>query len=111
MSFYRGRTVLVTGGTGMIGRALVSLLQTAGAKVRVTSLDDPSLALEDVEFLRADLREFSNCRRACAECSLVFHLAGVKGSPALTGKRPASFMVPSLMVNTNMMEAARQAGV
>jgi GDP-L-fucose synthase len=35
----------------------------------------------------------------------------VKGSPAVSTKRPASFLVPTLLFNTNMMEAARQADV
>jgi GDP-L-fucose synthase len=41
----------------------------------------------------------------------VFQLLGVKGSPAVSTKRPASFFVPTLLFNTNMMEAARQAEV
>jgi len=41
----------------------------------------------------------------------VFHLAGIKGSPAMTAKKPASFFVPTILFNTNMMEAARQAKV
>jgi GDP-L-fucose synthase len=41
----------------------------------------------------------------------VFHLAGIKGSPAMTARKPASFFVPTLSFNTNMMEAARRSGV
>ncbi len=41
----------------------------------------------------------------------VFHLAGIKGSPDVTLRKPASFFVPTITFNTNMMEAARQAGV
>ncbi len=40
----------------------------------------------------------------------VLHLAGIKGSPAMAAKKPASFYVPTILVNTNMMEAARQSG-
>lgn len=111
MGFYDGRKVLVTGGTGMIGRPLVDALIGEGAQVRVASLDDPSRAPEGVEFRRVDLREFSECLKVAEGCDCVFQLAGVKGSPAMTAKRPASFFVPTITFNTNMMEAARRQGV
>jgi GDP-L-fucose synthase len=37
----------------------------------------------------------------------VFHLAGIKGSVAMTISKPASFFVPLLMFNTNVLEACR----
>ena len=111
MAFYSGKIVLVTGGTGLIGRPLVELLLGERARVRVASLDDPMLAPKGVDFRRADLREFSQCMEVVAGCDVVFHLAGVKGSPAMTAQRPASFFVPTLTFNTNMMEAARRQGV
>ena len=111
MSFYSGKQVLVTGGTGLIGRPLVEMLQAAGAKVRIAALDNPSLAPAGVEFKRVDLREFSQCMAVAEGCEIVFQLAGVKGSPAMTATRPASFFVPTITFNTNMMEAARRQGV
>ena len=108
---FHNRRVLVTGGTGLIGRPLVELLLEQGAKVRVASLDDPSRAPAGVEFQRTNLMVFENCRRACDGVDYVFHLAGIKGSPAMTARHPASFFVPTILFNTNMMEAARQAGV
>src|SRR3990167_6602210 len=110
MSFYKNRKVLVTGGTGLIGQPLVEMLVTQGAKVTVVSLDDPSRAPKGVIFRQADLREFSNCLEICQGQDVVFQLAGIKGSPAMTAKKPASFFVPTITFNTNMMEAARQCG-
>lgn len=111
MSFYKGRKVLVTGGTGLIGRPLVEMLVDARAEVTVVSLDDPSRAPHGAKFIQADLREFSNCMDVCEGKDIVFHLAGIKGSPAMTAKRPASFFVPMIMFNTNTMEAARRCEV
>ena len=111
MSLFSKKKVLVTGGTGLIGRQLVELLLEAGAKVRIASLDDPSRAHPKAEFVRANLMEFSNCLKVCEEMDYVFNLAGVKGSPAMTAKKPASFFVPTITFNTNMMEAARQSNV
>lgn len=37
----------------------------------------------------------------------VFHVAGIKGSVEVTKAKPASFFVPLLMFNTNVLEACR----
>jgi len=109
--FYGGKNVLVTGGTGMIGKPLVEMLIEAGSLVKVASLDDPSRAHPKAEFLRMDLTDINNCMQACRNVDYVFHLAGIKGSPKMTKERPASFFVPTILFNTNMMEAARRSGV
>ena len=109
--FYAGEKVLVTGGTGLIGRPLVEMLVEGGAKVMVVSLDDPSRVPKGVKFVRADLRNFESCMDVCKGQKIVFHLAGIKGSPAMTAKHPASFFVPTITFNTNMMEAARRCKV
>jgi GDP-L-fucose synthase len=111
VSFYKNKRVLVTGGTGLIGRPLVQELLKAGARVTVASLDDPSRAPDGAVFKRLDLREFSECLSVVDGQDVVFQLAGVKGSPAMTAKRPASFFVPTLQFSINMMEAARRVGV
>lgn len=111
MSFYKNKHILVTGGTGLIGRPLVELLLEAGAKVRVASLDDPSRAHKEAEFMRLDLTKFDNCIKACKDVNYVFHLAGIKSTPKMSIEKPASFFVPTILFNTNMMEAARQSGV
>jgi GDP-L-fucose synthase len=109
-NIYKNKKILVTGGTGMIGKYLVSELLALGAKVRVASLDDPSRADPKSEFLRTDLTSFEACLKACEGQEIVFHLAGIKGSPLMAAKKPASFFVPTLAFDTNMMEAARQMG-
>lgn len=111
MSLYSNKKVLVTGGTGLIGRPLVEKLIETGASVRIVSLDDPSRAHPDAEFMRLNLTRFDNCLKACKEMDFVFHLAGIKGSPEMTAKKPASFFVPTILFNTNMMEAAWQCDV
>ena len=111
MSFYKNKKILVTGGTGLIGRPLVDMLINAGADVTIASLDDPSRAPKGVKFKKVDLREFSSCMEVCKDQEIVFQLAGVKGSPAMTAKRPASFLVPTVTFSFNMMEAARRNNV
>ena len=111
MTFYKNKKILVTGGTGLIGRPLVGMLVDQGADVTIVSLDDPSRAPKGVKFIKADLRELSNCIEACKDKEIVFQLAGVKGSPKMCAEKPASFLVPTVTFSFNMMEAARRCGV
>ena len=111
MRFYENKKILVTGGTGLIGRPLVEMLIAQGAKVRIASLDDPSRAHPDAEFMQVDLTDMNNCLKACEGMDMVFHLAGIKGSPKMTQEKPASFFVPTILFNTNMMEAAKRRGI
>ncbi len=108
---YQNKKVLVTGGTGLIGRQLVALLLQADARVRVASLDEKSRCPEGAEFIRGNLMHWDFCQKIVKDIDYVFNLAGVKGSPAMTSQKPASFFVPIISMNTNVMEAARQAGV
>lgn len=108
MGFYTNKKILVTGGTGLIGRPLVEMLIEKGAKVTVVSLDNPITKPKKVKFVKVDLREFSNCMNVCKNKDIVFNLVGIKGSPLLNQKQPASFFVPTITFNTNMMEAARR---
>lgn len=104
---FRGKHCLVTGGTGMIGRSVVKMLCDAGAEVCVLSLDniEPD---SRAEYFQADLRYFSSCLDWTRAVNYVFHIAGIKGSAKVTTERPASFFVPLLQMNTNILEACRQ---
>lgn len=108
---FSGKNVLVTGGSGMIGRYLVELLVKEGASVHIVALDDNFVASDGAIYTKADLTEKQSCNKACKGMDCVFHLAGVKGSPRVTVERPASFMVPLMQFNLNMMEAAWNNGV
>jgi len=103
------KKVLVTGGSGMIGRSLVERLKICGADVEVADLTYPEGL--DAVYVYADLRNFEDCRAICERMDYVFNLVGVKGSPKMCAEQPASFFVPMLQFNTNMMEAARLADV
>ncbi len=103
---FEGRNVLVTGGSGLIGRQIVSMLCRAGAKVRIVSLDRIHIE-EKAEHIWGDLTDFQLCKAVTRDMDFVFHLAGIKGSIEVTQSKPASFFVPLLMFNTNVLEACR----
>ncbi len=103
---FQGKTVVVTGGTGLIGREVVRMLSDAGAKVKIVSLDKIKVD-NRAEHIFGDLTSFEFCKDITRATDFVFHLAGIKGSIEVTKARPASFFVPLLMMNTNMLEACR----
>ncbi|HMJ43470.1 MAG TPA: SDR family NAD(P)-dependent oxidoreductase [Pseudolabrys sp.] len=78
--------VLVTGGSGFIGSALVKALVKSGAKVRV--LDDNSRGRprrladveKDIEFIGGDVRNGDAVERAAQGMDEVHHLAFVNGT-------------------------------
>jgi GDP-L-fucose synthase len=107
---FAGRSCLVTGGTGLIGRQVVRQLLELGAQVRIVSLD--RLKVDDrAEHVFGDLSRFDVCCEITRDTDFVFHIAGVKGSIEVTRSQPASFFVPLLMMNTNLLEACRVQGV
>ena len=107
-NFYKNKRILITGGTGMIGFQLVKLLSQFNTKISVASLEKNPHMPKNTKFYRVDLRDYSNCLKITKKIDLVFHLAGIKGSPKLTKKKPYSFMTPMLQFNTNMLEAAKK---
>ena len=97
---FKDKNVLVTGGNGMIGQALVKLLyDTTTATITIADLPN------------TDLRNREDCKVVCEGQDIVFHLAGIKGSPQRCMEAPASFSVPMIQFNANMVEAAYNADV
>lgn len=107
----KGKKVLVTGGTGLIGQQLIKLLREEDANIRIVSLDNNSLVPSDIEFMQLDLMDFDNCKKACEGVDVVFNLIGIKTSPKIIKEKPANIFVSYLRFNTNIIEAARQSNV
>jgi len=103
---FAGRSALVTGGTGLIGRQVVDQLVAAGASVRIVSLDQVKVN-DRAEHILGDLTNFELCREVTQGMDFVFHLAGIKGSAKVSQTHLASHFVPTLMFNVNVLEASR----
>ena len=103
---FKNKSVLITGGTGLIGRSVVDILVGAGANVKIVSLDLINVNSK-AEHIKGDLCDFAFCKSITKDMDFVFHIAGIKGSIEVTKAKPASFFVPLLMMNTNILEASR----
>jgi len=103
---FTGRNVLVTGGTGLIGRQVVELLVSARASVKIVSLDHVKVS-DRADHVIGDLTSFELCKELTRGMDFVFHLAGIKGSAKVSQTHLASHFVPTMMFNVNVLEASR----
>jgi UDP-glucose 4-epimerase len=70
------KIALVTGGSGLLGRHLVSALLSRGFKVRVLDLASPPHESGEIEFVKSDITDAATVMEACRGCAVAFHLAG-----------------------------------
>lgn len=117
MSFWKDKKVLITGGAGFIGSHLTELLVNAGADVRVAdnlengSLENLKACVKKIEFLKVNLNNLSACRKVSKGCEIVMHLAAKVGGVGYNVKHQGTMFTANVILNTNMMEAARLEGI
>jgi GDP-L-fucose synthase len=98
---WSGRRVLVTGGNGFLGRAVVARLQAEGAEVIV-----PRSAEFDLRRPDATSELFATTRP-----ELVIHLAARVGGIGYNQVHPAELYLDNLLMGTYVVEEARAHGV
>lgn len=111
---FRGKNILVTGGTGSIGSAIVrKALQYEPEAVRVLSNDENGLfnleqELEDypnLRFLIGDVKDKERLRRAVESIDFVFHAAALKHVP-LCEYNPFEAVKTNVLGTQNLIEVA-----
>jgi len=100
--FWAGRRVMVTGGAGFLGRAVVARLQAGGA----AEIFVPRSADFDLTTAPGVAGAL-----AAGRPDLVIHLAAVVGGIGANRENPGRFFYENAAMGIELMEQARQAGV
>ena len=100
--FWKGRRVMVTGGAGFLGSAVVRQLREAGA----TEIFVPRAE-------QYDLRERANIDRALVDSrpDLIIHLAAVVGGIGANRENPGRFFYDNAIMGIELIERSRTGGV
>ncbi|MDD5629651.1 MAG: NAD-dependent epimerase/dehydratase family protein, partial [Elusimicrobia bacterium] len=112
----KGRLWLVTGGAGFIGSNIAAELVRRGERVRVLDnlctgkLEHMASFRQRVEFLRGDIREPADCRRAVKGACYVIHQAALRSVPKSVDN-PAVSHESNSTGTLNMLIAAHEAKV
>src|SRR6476620_973218 len=105
--------VLVAGAGGFIAGALAQRLHAAGRTVRCVDrkpIDQWYQYLPDADNRVLDLQKIEACREAVDGVAAVYNLAADMGGMGFIESNKALCML-SVLINTNMLIAAREAGV
>ncbi len=103
-------TVLVTGGSGVVGTAIVRRLVAEGRDVRVLARSESADEIVDLlgaTAIRGDLLDPSSLAAAVDGCELIFH---VGGKVEFCSKDASSMFDVNVGGTRNLIDAARRAG-
>ena len=97
--FWQGKSVVVAGGAGFLGKPTVRMLEELGGEVRVP---------RSAEY---DLTDPSACREALYGAEVVLHLAANVGGIGYNRRNPAPLARDNMAMGLNVFEACRELGV
>ena len=124
MSLFNGKTLLITGGTGSFGNAVLNrFLKTDIKEIRVFSRDEkkqddmrhefqakmPEVA-EKIKFYIGDVRSLESVRSAMHGVDYIFHAAALKQVPSCEFF-PMEAVKTNVIGTDNVLTAAIEAGV
>ncbi len=124
MSIFKGKTLMITGGTGSFGNAVLNRFLTTDIKeIRIFSRDEkkqddmrheyqakhPEVA-HKIKFFIGDVRSLESCRAAMPGVDYIFHAAALKQVPSCEFF-PMEAVKTNVNGTDNVLTAAIEAGV
>ena len=124
MSLFKGKTLLITGGTGSFGNAVLNrFLKTDIGEIRIFSRDEkkqddmrhefqakmPEVA-EKIKFYIGDVRDLASVKNAMHGVDYIFHAAALKQVPSCEFF-PMEAVRTNVMGTDNVLTAAIEEGV
>ena len=124
MSLFNGKTLLITGGTGSFGNAVLNrFLRTDIGEIRIFSRDEkkqddmrhefqakmPEVA-EKIKFYIGDVRDLASVKNAMYGVDYIFHAAALKQVPSCEFF-PMEAVKTNIIGTDNVLTAAIDAGV
>jgi FlaA1/EpsC-like NDP-sugar epimerase len=118
VEYFKDKTVLITGGAGSIGKALVKKLLNIGTKkVRVLDINENELASlrrkfssHSLEIFLGDVRDISCVKDAVAGVDIVFHAAALKHVP-LSEYYSIEYVKTNVMGTQNVIDSSMDENV
>ena len=124
MSLFKDKTLLITGGTGSFGNAVLErFLKTDIGEIRIFSRDEKKqddmrhafqakdpVAAEKIKFYIGDVRDLSSVRNAMHDVDFIFHAAALKQVPSCEFF-PIEAVKTNVLGTENVLIAAIEAGV
>jgi FlaA1/EpsC-like NDP-sugar epimerase len=116
---YKNKGILVTGGTGSIGSALVNQLISCKPKsIKVLTNDENSIFDSGkiigenklIKYIVGDIRDKERCQLALRNVDIVFHAAAMKHID-ICEENPFDAVKTNVIGTSNMLEASILAGV
>tara|TARA_B100001057_G_scaffold373779_1_gene378254 strand:+ start:503 stop:1501 length:999 start_codon:yes stop_codon:yes gene_type:complete len=119
---FKGKTILVTGGTGSFGKAFTEHLikfHSNFKKLIVFSRDelkqsemiqDKKFDHHNIRFILGDIRDYSDIRRATQNVDIIIHAAALKQVPTAE-YNPFQFIKTNILGSQNIIEAALDTNV
>ena len=104
----KGKTYLVTGGSGFLGRCLIKRILKAGGNVKTIARDEGKLielkqAHPEVEIVTGDISDPYDMKHALKDINAVFHLAAFK-HVGIAEDQPRECIKSNLIGSLNLLE-------
>jgi len=103
--YLKNLNVLVTGGSGLIGNRLLSVMSEKGIKNLYAIEHNNSKKIGGVIYFTGNLLDSDFCKEISTNMDIVFHCAAVSYGAKVMEEQPLVFVKDNIMININMLEA------